>query len=139
MTEIHDLLARFWADLLARPSGPFAFRFLLQPLMAAFFATRDGIEDARTGRSPYFWTVLRDRGERRVRLAEGAKATARVVAFGVVIDAAYQFKELGTFHPGEAVVVALLLGFVPYLLIRGPVDRLVRRWIARKRPQRNAT
>jgi len=33
----------------------------------------------------------------------------------------------GTVYPGEALGIALLLGFVPYLLIRGPIDRIVRR------------
>ena len=27
-----------------------------------------------------------------------------------------------TFHPGEAAIIAILLAFVPYLLLRGPVD-----------------
>lgn len=138
MPEIHDLLSRVWTDLMARPSGPFAFRFVLQPLTALFLATRDGIKDAQTGRSPYFWTVLRDAGQRRERLVEGLKATVKVIAFGIGIDAVYQLKVLGTFYPGEALVIALVLGFVPYLLIRGPADRITRRWMARKEPQREA-
>jgi hypothetical protein len=132
MPELHELLSRFWTDLLARPGGPFAFRFALQPQVAAFFAVRDGIKDAETRRSPYFWTVLRDAGQRRGRLVEGLKATARVIAIGVAIDAAYQFKALGKFYPGEALVIALLLGFVPYLLIRGPAARIARWRIARR-------
>ena len=35
-------------------------------------------------------------------------------------------------YPNEALVVAIVLAFVPYLLIRGPVDRIARKWIARK-------
>jgi len=127
MSELQDLLLRMWTDLLARPAGPFAFRLVLQPLMAVLFAVRDGCKDARTGRSPYFWTVLHDPGRRRSRLVEGVKATLKVVLLGVVIDAIYQFKVHGTIYPGEALGIALLLGFVPYLLIRGPIDRIVRR------------
>ena len=48
----------FWQDILARPGGPMTFRFILQPAMAAIAALVDGIKDARTGRSPYLWTVL---------------------------------------------------------------------------------
>jgi hypothetical protein len=127
MSELQDFLLRMWTDLLARPAGPFAFRLVLQPLMAVLFAVRDGYNDARTGRSPYFWTVLHDPGHRRERLREGVKATLKVVLLGVVIDAIYQFKVHGTVYPGEALGIALLLGFVPYLLIRGPIDRIVRR------------
>jgi hypothetical protein len=127
MSELQDFLLRMWTDLLARPAGPFAFRLVLQPLMAVLFAVRDGYKDARTGRSPYFWTVLRDPDHRCERLREGVKATLKVVLLGVVIDAIYQFKVHGTVYPGEALGIALLLGFVPYLLIRGPIDRIVRR------------
>jgi hypothetical protein len=121
------VLSRLWADLLARPGGPFAFRLVLQPLMAVIFAVRDGMADARTGRSPYFWTLLRDSSHRRESLREGVKATLKVVLLGMVIDAIYQFKVHGTVYAGEALGIALLLGFVPYLLIRGPIDRVVRR------------
>jgi len=41
--------------------------------------------------------------------------------------ALYQFRVHGTVHPGEALGIALLLGFVPYLLTRGPTDRIARR------------
>jgi hypothetical protein len=127
MSELQGLLSRLWADLIARPAGPLEFRFLVQPLVAAVLAVRDGMLDARTGQSPYFWTLVHDPSLRRERLREGVKATLRVVLLGVAIDALYQFKVHGTVYPGEAIGIALLLGFVPYLLIRGPTDRIARR------------
>jgi hypothetical protein len=127
MSELQGLLSRLWADLIARPGGPLEFRFLVQPLVAALLAVRDGMFDARTGRSPYFWTLVHDPARRHERLGEGIKATLRVVLLGVVIDVAYQFQVHGTVYPGEALGIALLLGFVPYLLIRGPIDRITRR------------
>jgi len=42
-----------WHDLIERPDGPMRFRFVLQPLMAAIAAIRDGRKDTRSGRSPY--------------------------------------------------------------------------------------
>lgn len=128
MSELQGLLSRLWSDLVARPGGPLEFRFLLQPLVAALLAARDGMRDARTGRPPYFWTLLHDPAHRRERFREGVKSTFRVVLLGVAIDAFYQFKVHGTVYPGEALGIALLLGFVPYLLIRGPADRITRRW-----------
>jgi len=127
MSELQGLLSRLWADLIARPGGPLEFRFLVQPLVAALLAVRDGMFDARTGRSPYFWTLVHDPARRHERLGEGIKATLRVVLLGVVIDVVYQFKVHGTVYPGESLGIALLLGFVPYLLIRGPIDRITRR------------
>jgi len=120
---------RFWSDLVERPSGPMRFRFILQPAMAALAAILDGLKDARTGRSPYFWTVLRVPRERVERLREGLNATARTILLGLAVDVIYQVIVLKTFYPGEALVIALLLGFVPYLILRGLVARAARRWL----------
>ena len=117
---------RFWHDLVERPDGPMRFRFVLQPLMAAIAAIRDGLEDARSGRSPYFMTVLRNPQERVARLREGLNATARIILLGLAMDVIYQILELRTFYPNEALVIALLLAFVPYLIIRGLVVRIAR-------------
>jgi hypothetical protein len=117
---------RFWHDLVERPDGPMRFRFVLQPLMAAIVAIHDGLKDARTGHSPYFMTVLRNPQERVGLLREGLNATARIILLGLAMDVIYQLLVLKTFYPNEALVVALLLAFVPYLIIRGLVVRIAR-------------
>jgi len=122
-----EALHRAWFDLAERPGGPMTFRFILQPSMAAIAAIRDGIVDGRTGRSPYFWTVLRNRKERVARLREGLNATARIILLGLVMYVIYQFIVLKAFYPIEALIIAIALAFVPYLLIRGPAARFARR------------
>ena len=52
----------FIDGLLARIDGPMSLRFILQPLVALFFAFRDGRKDARAGRPPYFWALFTDPG-----------------------------------------------------------------------------
>ncbi|MGE0626282.1 MAG: YidH family protein [Hyphomicrobiaceae bacterium] len=116
--------SRFWQDLTDRRDGLFSFRFLLQPLMAAIAAFHDGYRDAQTGRSPYLWTVLTDRGRRTGRVREALIATARIILLGFVMDALYQAFVLGTFYPGEMLAIALFLAFVPYVLLRGPFSRI---------------
>lgn len=120
---------RIWRDIAERPGGPMSFRFLLQPAMAAIAAFHDGIKDARTGRSPYFWTVLHDRAERGGRLREGLLATARIALVGIGMDAVYQGRVLDAFYPGETVIVAFLFAVLPYFLLRGPIARVVRRQV----------
>ena len=56
-----EVRERIWQNLLERPGGPMTFRFILQPIMATIAALYDGVEDARTGRSPYLWTIVADR------------------------------------------------------------------------------
>ena len=99
---------RIWHDLLERPDAPMRFRFILQPLMAAIVAFRHGLKDARTGRSPYFWSMLGNPRGGAQRLNEGLNATARIILLGLVMDAIYQVIVLGRFYPAEAVIVALL-------------------------------
>jgi hypothetical protein len=118
---------RLWHDLVERPGGPMTFRFFLQPTMALIAAVADGIKDARTGRSPYFLTVLNQPQERMARMREGLNATARIILLGVAMDVMYQEQVFNAFYPAEAVLIALALAFVPYLLLRGPAARLARR------------
>jgi hypothetical protein len=122
-------IARFCNDLLERPEGLMRFRFILQPMMAVILAFQDGLKDARSGRAPYFATVLRDPRGRIGLLNEGLNATARIIVIGLAMDVIYQAVVLETFYPNEAFVVALLLAFVPYLIARGLVARM---WRARK-------
>jgi hypothetical protein len=121
-----ELIQRIWRDLLERWGGPMSFRFILQPAMAAIAAIHDGIKDARAGRAPYFWTVAGNRRERIGRLREGLTATARIILLGLVMDVIYQALVFKTFYPGQALIIALVLCFVPYLVIRGPVTRIAR-------------
>jgi hypothetical protein len=118
---------RVWEQLIERPTGPMAFRFILQPIMAAIAALRDGVNDAKFGRSPYFWALLTNPFESGHSLYEGLISTARVILLGLCMDAAYQWIVLKTFYPAEAVIVAIALAFFPYLLLRGPVARIARR------------
>jgi hypothetical protein len=130
MADLSELAQRFWSDILARPHGPYAFRFALQPTMAAIAALVDGIKDARAGRSPYFWTVVYDRELRAARLREGIRATKRILLLGVVMELLYQLPRFKTLYVGEAVVIVFGLCFVPYLLMRGPVARIAKHYVA---------
>jgi hypothetical protein len=124
---MEDTLSRFFGNLVDRVSGPMHFRLVLQPLMAIIFAIRDGRRDGREGRAAYFWALFTDPGHRRDMLRSGWKSVGKVFVIAIILDAVYQYIELKWFYPGEAVVVALILAIVPYLLIRGPANRLTAR------------
>lgn len=116
-------------------------RFILQPATASLLAIRDGITDARIERSPYFWTMLKDPTRRKKRLVEGIRAVARVLILGAAIDVIYQIVELDGFRPLQTLVIAVLLAFVPYAIVRGPATRVaryfIRRNVARQNPRRS--
>src|SRR5260370_15087899 len=72
------------------------------------------------------WTVLTSRSERLGRLEEGLISTSRIIFLGLCMDTVYQLIVLKAFYPVEAIIVALVLAFLPYLLLRGPVARIAR-------------
>ena len=124
---MEETLTRFFENLVGRVHGPMSFRFILQPLMAVIFAVRDGRRDAREGKAPYFWSLLNNPGHRRDLLRSGWKSVGKVFVIALVLDAVYQFITVRRFYPVEALMVALVLAIVPYLVLRGPVNRLIPR------------
>ena len=126
--QLADLAVRFWDELLARPSGPLAFRFYLQPTIATILAFRDGMRDAANGRKPYLWTIVNDPLSRKARLAEGIRAVTRVLLLGTAMEIIYQVWVIGGFRPLEMITIVILLAFFPYLIARGPAGRITHWW-----------
>ena len=121
-----QMWVRVGTQLLARVSGPMKFRLVLQPCMAAFFAIRSGLADAKAGKPPYFWALLSDHGQRVDMLKNGWKSVGRVFILALALDVVYQIIVLRFVYPGEAIIVAFILAIAPYLILRGLVTRLAR-------------
>lgn len=121
-----SMWVRVGTQLLARVSGPMKFRLVLQPCMAAFFAVRAGLADAKAGKSPYFWGLLSDPGQRVEMLKDGWKSVGRIFILALVLDAVYQLIVMHFIYPGEMIIVAFILAIVPYLIVRGLVTRVAR-------------
>ncbi len=124
---IDDIFSRVAEDLIGRVSGPMKFRLVLQPMMAAIFAIRAGLKDAKEGRPAYFWAIFTEPALRRDLIKEGWLAVGKIFIIAIIIDAIYQYIVFRWFYLGEAILVAVNLALIPYLLIRGPVNRIARR------------
>jgi len=121
---MEELWQRFVGDLVGRLDGPLHFRLIVQPLVAVILAALDGFKDAKLGKPAYGWAVF-TRGEHRKELLEdGWKHVSKPFIVAIVIDVIYQLKVQHAFYPGEAILTALVLAVLPYLLLRGPVNRL---------------
>lgn len=133
MLLVIDFLTRFWTDMIGRADGPMTFRFFLQPTMALITALIDGVRDARAGKQPYAWLMAHSDAQQRLGAwREGVTATMRILLLGVAMDVIYQVRMYGGFkYPLEAFVIAVVLGFVPYVILRGPFNRLAGRWLRR--------
>lgn len=126
---MEEFLTRITENLIGRIHGPLTFRLLLQPIMATIYAARDGWKDAKAGKPPYFWALFTSPEHRREMLREGWKSVGKVFILAILIDAIYQFIAFRFFYPGEAVMVAIALALVPYIVIRGPLNRILHRWV----------
>jgi hypothetical protein len=115
---------RFIENLFSRLDGPLHFRFFMQPAMAIIFAVIDGIKDAKMGRPAYFWAMVKNPEQRRELMRIGWKRIAKIFILAVILDVIYQIKVYHWFYPGETLTVAIILAIIPYLLVRGPVNRL---------------
>ena len=121
-----DIWVRLLENLSDRVSGPMRFRLFLQPIMAALFAIRAGLKDARTDQPPYFWALVTDPAHRRDMLRDGWKDVGKVFVLALVLDVVYQLIVARFVYPGEVVIVAFLLAIVPYLILRGLITRIAR-------------
>jgi hypothetical protein len=91
------------------------------------FAVRSGLKDAKEGKPAFFWALFTQPEHRRDMLRDGWKSVGKVFVIAIIIDLVYQFIVLRWFYPFEALLVAAILAFVPYLIIRGPVNRIARK------------
>ena len=122
-----------WEMLIGRASGPLSLRLLVQPTVAAILAVRAGLRDARAGQAPYLWSVFTNPAHRRDLLRQGCKDMGKVFIVAVVLDVIYELIVHRWLYPGQTLIVATVLAIIPYALIRGPVTRIARRFIQRKR------
>lgn len=122
-----DPLSRAVEQLAGRASRPMHIRLMIQPIVAICPAIRAGLNDCNQGQSAYFWAVLTNSGNRARLLRSGWTDVGRVVIVALVLDTVYQLIVLRWRYPVQAFIVAAALAVVPYLLFRGPVNRVARR------------
>lgn len=128
-----ELWSRFVDHILHRLDGPMHFRLIVQPLMAVIFATLDGCKDAGKSKPAYFWALLVNPGHRRELLKDGWKHFGKIFIAAAVLDVAYQLKVHQAVFPVETLFVAMVLAVLPYVFLRGPVNRIVTLFKVRKR------
>jgi hypothetical protein len=122
-----DTWMRILENMADRVSGPMKFRLVMQPMMAVILATLAGLKDARAGKSPYFWSLLTDPANRAAMLRDGWKSVAKLFLMALILDVVYQIIVSRFVYPGEAIIVAVILAIVPYLIVRGLVTRIAER------------
>ena len=121
-----DYLSGIWQEIMARPDGPMAFRVYLQPAMSTLYAIVSGLKDARGDKPPYFWAMFTDPVHRAELMRDGWKSVRNVFLLAIGMDLVYQITVLKGLRPVQGLLVAVMLAIVPYLIVRGSVNRLAR-------------
>jgi hypothetical protein len=125
---MEDLWVRITGNMVDRVSGPLHLRLVLQPVIASVLAILAGLKDAKGGKPPYFWALATDAAHRDDMFRDGWKSIGKVFVLALVLDVAYQVVTSRFVYIGEAIVVALLLAILPYLILRGLANRIMRTW-----------
>jgi hypothetical protein len=73
--------------------------------------------------------IVTDPIHRRELLRESWHDVARLFVVAVIIDMVYELIVFRWIYPGQALIVAAILAFPSYLLLRGPADRIARYWV----------
>lgn len=115
--------SRIWQELIARDSGPMHVRLLIQPLVASFLALRSGLADARADRPVFFWAWARDSAQRDALSRHLWKDIGKLFIAACVLDVIYQLIVMHSVHPGQTLLVAMVLAVLPYLVVRGLANR----------------
>ena len=76
----------FLDSLVARLVGPMRFRFVLQPLMAVLLGVRDGKNDAKLGKPPFFLDLIFNPKDRKRNLKGAWKSLMVPIFIGTVLD-----------------------------------------------------
>lgn len=126
METIEQMVWRGVEQLLGRAGGPLHLRLVMMPTMVTLLAIRAGLRDAREGRPAFLWTVLAHPAGRRQALRSAVRDIYRVFIMAVILDTIYQLAVLRAFYVVQLLIVAIGCAAVPYVLVRGPVARLVR-------------
>jgi len=110
-------------NLLVRLDGPGAFRFVLQPLVAALLGVRDGHRDAGANHPPYLSCCVFDVTRRRASLRDGVATIGKPFVIAILIDALLSLVILGAIYPGSTLFVGLVLVAMPYIIARDVTGR----------------
>ncbi|MGB4852479.1 MAG: hypothetical protein WBQ38_09200 [Ignavibacteria bacterium] len=122
---MEDLITRIFDNLGLKTEGPMKFRFILQPIVSLIFAVKAGLRDSKSGEVPYFWGLVSGKGERKDLLKEGWKDVGKLFVIALLLDIIAQIIILKTVYPFEAVITAIILAFIPYIIFRGIVNRII--------------
>lgn len=115
-------------QLLGRAGGPMHIRLLIQPIIAIILAIRTGLRDARENTAPFLLEFVKNKAQRKVLINTALQDISKLMIMAFLFDSIYQLLVLKEFHLLQALIVTFVLAILPYVILRGLVTRLYRRY-----------
>jgi hypothetical protein len=116
----------FWEGIVDVASGRGQLRLILQPSIAVILGIRLGIADAKEGKDPFLLRLFRTSD--RAQLGKDAAMDVIIpFSFAIVLDGVLQYLALGYVRPFAAVVMGIVLIWVPFAVSRALTNRAYRR------------
>lgn len=120
-------MVTIWQDIAETLSGRGQLRLILQPTMAIIIGLRMGIRDAKAGEVPFIMRLATVKRAERRALAKAAFREILVpFCIAIVLDGVLQYLAHGYVRPLAAVIVGLMLIFVPFAISRALTNRIYR-------------
>ncbi len=117
----------FWDGIVRDLTGKGQFRLFLQPLMAILLGVRFGLSDAKNGASPFVRRMVESKDERWRLLGRSIRYVWMPLSLALVMDGVLQYVTLGRIRVLAALLVGILLVWLPFAIARGLSNRIWRR------------
>ena len=124
--NIYLFSEQFWNDVVSRFTGAGRFRFLIQPTVAILLGVIGGKRDATARRPPFFWSIVFREERWKEALKDGFDTINIMLIFGILADIIFQYILFGIVHIIPALLLGPMLITIPYILARGPSNRIFR-------------
>ena len=122
------MLPNVLVELLGRSSGPFHARLFMQPIVAVALAIRAGLRDAHSANPAFLWGIVTgSTADRRQLIGSAWQDLGKMFVVGVAIDLVYTLLVLHAVRPIQTLIVVVALAVVPYTVVRGLANRVMRR------------
>ncbi|MDX2091475.1 MAG: hypothetical protein SFX73_26680 [Kofleriaceae bacterium] len=108
-------------------------RLVLQPLVAIFLGSRLGVADAKERKHPFLFRLFQGNEPRSSLFKDSLADVVMPISVAILLDCILQHYTLGFVRPFAAVIVGMVLVWLPYAVSRALTNRAVRRHYAEKR------
>jgi hypothetical protein len=117
----------FWGSVWRDLSGEGRLRLIVQPAVAIALGIRLGVRDAKGGAAPFVRRLIASNHQRWRILGHSIRYAWMPLLLALAMDCVLQRLTLGRIRPLAAVVVGVLLVWLPFAIARGAANRIWRR------------